>query len=199
MTTTYLSFALAVLLLIASPGPIVAMVIADARRAWPGLTIAGGVIAGQVLLICALAAIYTTLNFSVAVLNGGQVVGGLYLAWLGWQVLKPRAAPREQAALSRFGFWKTMGVGLSNPKDILFFLAFLPGFISPQLPFTHQACMLLLIWVGIDVSILVAYSLLARRLDRYARVRRLLDLAPGIVLLALGLLSFSLGAWHVFL
>ena len=35
MNATYLAFAAAITLLIASPGPVVALVIADARRSWP--------------------------------------------------------------------------------------------------------------------------------------------------------------------
>lgn len=198
MNATYLSFALAVLLLIASPGPIVAMVIADARRSWPAWTIAGGVVSAQVLLMCSLVAIYTTLHINPAVLNWGQILGGVYLAWLGGNALINSSADAVQTGGTAYGFWKTMGVGLSNPKDILFFLAFLPGFISPQEPFTVQAAALVLIWAAIDISILIAYSLLSRRLDRYRRIRRLLDCAPGIVLLGLGLLSFSLGVYRVF-
>jgi threonine/homoserine/homoserine lactone efflux protein len=198
MSATYLSFALAVLLLIASPGPIVAMVIADARRSWPAWTIAGGVVSAQVLLVCALVAIYTTLHINAAVLNWGQILGGVYLAWLGGNALINSTGESVQTGGTGYGFWKTMGVGLSNPKDILFFLAFLPGFISPNEPFTVQAAALILIWAAIDISILIAYSLLSRRLDRYRQVRRLLDCAPGIVLLALGLLSFSLGVYRVF-
>jgi len=198
MSATYLSFALAVLLLIASPGPIVAMVVADARRSWPAWTIAGGVVSAQVLLICALVAIYTTLHINAAVLNWGQILGGVYLAWLGGNALINSTGESVQTGGTGYGFWKTMGVGLSNPKDILFFLAFLPGFISPDEPFTVQAAALILIWAAIDISILIAYSLLSRRLDRYRQLRRLLDCAPGIVLLALGLLSFSLGVYRVF-
>ncbi len=41
MNATYLAFAAAVALLIASPGPVVALVVADARRAWPLWTILG--------------------------------------------------------------------------------------------------------------------------------------------------------------
>lgn len=197
MSTTYLSFALAVLLLIASPGPIVAMVVADARRAWPAWTIAGGVVSAQVLLVCALVAIYTTLHINAAVLNWGQILG--VSIWHGWGKCTGERFVRVGAVGEwSLRFLENHGVGLSNPKDILFFLAFLPGFISPHEPFTVQAMVLILIWAAIDISILIAYSLLSRRLDRYRRVRRLLDAAPGIVLLALGLLSFSLGVFRVF-
>ncbi|CAM5350745.1 Lysine transporter LysE OS=Stutzerimonas stutzeri OX=316 GN=CXK95_14445 PE=4 SV=1 [Stutzerimonas stutzeri] len=86
-----------------------------------------------------------------------------------------------------------MAVGLSNPKDILFFLAFLPGFILPTQPFAPQALTLIAIWAVIDLCVLLAYSLLSRRLAGTGLVQRLLDILPGYFLVALGLVSCSLG------
>src|SRR5690606_40642130 len=83
MTATYLAFAAAVALLIASPGPVVALVIADARRSWPLWTILGGVLSAQVLMIGALLMIYLALDLDPVILNWGQILGGLYLIWLG--------------------------------------------------------------------------------------------------------------------
>lgn len=193
MSATYLSFAVAVFLLIASPGPIVALVIADARRAWPAWTIVGGVISAQLLLVSALIAIYLTLDINPAVLDWGQVLGGMYLAWLGVKTLGSSSESIAVPPRDAHCFWRAMGVGLSNPKDILFFLAFLPGFILPSEPFTPQAVALIVIWAVIDISILITYSLLSRRMVTIRKAQRLLDLAPGYFLLAIGLLSFTLG------
>jgi len=135
MNATYLSFAGAVALLIASPGPIVALVIADARRAWPAWTIAGGVISAQLLLVLALIAIYMTLDINPAALNWGQVLGGVYLTWLGVKTLGRRSKLGAEAPRNAHGFWRAMGVGLSNPKDILFFLAL---FSHPNLSLHRQ-------------------------------------------------------------
>ncbi len=197
MSATYLSFAVAVVLLIASPGPIVALVIADARRAWPAWTIVGGVISAQLLLVSALIAIYLTLDINPAVLDWGQVLGGMYLTWLGVKTLGSSSESRAVPPRDAHCFWRAMGVGLSNPKDILFFLAFLPGFILPSAPFTPQAVALMVIWVVIDISILITYSLLSRRMVTIRKAQRLLDLAPGYFLLAIGLLSFTLGLGRI--
>jgi len=198
MTATYLAFAAAVALLIASPGPVVALVIADARRTWPLWTILGGVLSAQVLLICALLMIYLALDLDPAILNWGQVLGGLYLIWLGADSLcggndEAHAIQRTESNY----FWRAMAVGLSNPKDILFFLAFLPGFILPSQPFTTQAVALIIIWGVIDLSILLAYSLLSRQIASYRGVQRLLDLLPSVFLLGLGLISCLLGVSRI--
>ncbi|MEN2507235.1 LysE family translocator [Stutzerimonas stutzeri] len=194
MNATYLAFAAAITLLIASPGPVVALVIADARRSWPAWTILGGVLSAQILLVAALVLIYLALDLEPVILEWGQVIGGLYLIWLGADGLcggndeKPHL-PRSHVHY----FWRAMAVGLSNPKDILFFLAFLPGFILPAQPFAPQAATLIAIWALVDVSILITYSLAARRLASHPQLQQVLDLLPSFFLLALGLVSCGMG------
>ena len=194
MNATYLAFAAAVALLIASPGPVVALVIADARRSWPAWTILGGVLSAQMLLIAALMVIYLALDLKPVILEWGQVLGGLYLIWLGADGLcggggEAKELPRPQSHY----FWRAMAVGLSNPKDILFFLAFLPGFILQAQPFAPQALALIAIWALVDVSILITYSLVSRQLSSNDRLQGLLDLLPNFFLLALGLVSCGMG------
>ncbi len=194
MNATYLAFAAAVALLIASPGPVVALVIADARRHWPAWTILGGVLSAQVLLVAALGLIYLALDVDRLILEWGQVLGGLYLVWLGADGLCGGQVDRQEAERPQaHRFWRAMAVGLSNPKDILFFLAFLPGFILPAQPFVPQAAALIAIWALVDVSVLVTYSLAARHLASHARLQQLLDLLPSFFLLALGLVSCGMG------
>ncbi|WP_028240065.1 LysE family translocator [Stutzerimonas azotifigens] len=199
MITTYIAFAAAITLLIASPGPVVALVMSDSRRRWPGRTILGGVLSAQILLVTALVLIYLALDIDPAVLHAGQVLGGVYLAWLGYNALldeddgEMRIGERPNAY-----FWRALKVGLSNPKDILFFLAFLPSFILPVEPFFQQALTLLLIWGAIDLSILVCYSLLSRRVMASRFGRLALGHAPGYILIALGLLSCVSGLQRLF-
>ncbi|WP_120995551.1 LysE family translocator [Stutzerimonas urumqiensis] len=190
MITTYVAFAAAITLLIASPGPVVALVMNDSRRAWPGKTILGGVLSAQILLVSALLLIYLALDVDPQVLHVGQVIGGVYLAWLGFStLLSDEQDDRLNREQPNTYFWRALKVGLSNPKDILFFLAFLPSFILPIEPFFQQALTLLLIWGAIDLSILVGYSLLSRRVLATRFGRLILGQAPGYILIALGLLS----------
>ena len=195
MSATYLAFAGAVTLLIAAPGPVVALVIADARRGALWWTLLGGVLSAQVLMVGALVMIAMALQVHPGVLNWGQVLGGGYLLWLGLEAL--RAAPVSpgegtvQASVRRF--WRALAVGLSNPKDILFFLAFLPGFIRVGEPFMQQAVILLLIWVAIDLAVLLGYGVLFQRLAGHPQVDRWLRQLPGYVLIGFGGLALSVG------
>lgn len=193
MIAAYLSFAAAVAVLIASPGPVIALVLAEGRRTWPAWTIAGGVLSAQLLLVAALIAIYLALDISPSALNWGQVLGGFYLTLLGMKTLGGSSEQHDVRTRNAHSFWKAMGVGLSNPKDILFFLAFLPGFIQHSAPFAPQAITLLLIWATIDITILVAYSLVARRIAGSLVLSRLLDLLPGFVLVGIGMFSLTMG------
>jgi len=190
MTATYLTFAVTVFFLIASPGPIVTLVIADARHSWPGATIFGGVLSAQLLLLGTLLLIYTALDINPTLLDAGQVVGGLYLSWLGFSSLRSGTSELQtQIQGQRYFFWRALKVGLSNPKDILFFLAFLPSFIDSSGEFSTQALMLTMIWALIDITILLAYSALSRQLLSRGPLQNIMNYAPGIFLLGLGLLS----------
>lgn len=182
-------------MLIASPGPVVALVIAEARRGRLGWTILGGVLSAQVLMVTALVMIAMAVDIQPGVLDWGQVAGGGYLCWLGVDALRTSPdveAPRGgQPAVRQF--WKAFAVGLSNPKDILFFLAFLPAFIRIGEAFLPQAVALLLIWISIDLTILLGYGLLSRRLAGQATLNCWLRHLPGYVLLGFGGLSLLAG------
>lgn len=193
MTSIYFGFAAAVTVLIASPGPVVALVVADARQRWPLWTILGGVISALILLVAALLLIHLALGLEPFVLEWGQVLGGLYLIWLGASGLCGDGEGAPQQRSEAHYFRRALIVGLSNPKDILFFLAFLPAFILPTEPFAAQATMLIVIWVSIDLSILLAYSLLSRRLSGSQGMQKLLHILPNVCLLGLGLTSCAMG------
>jgi len=151
----------------------------------------------QLLLGSALMAIYVALDINPLALDWGQVLGGVYLIWLGIKTLGKSSKSGAENPRNAHGFWLAMGVGLSNPKDILFLLAFLPGFIFPSQPFFPQAVALIVIWGAIDIAVLITYSLLSRRMGAFKRAQRLLDLAPGYFLLGIGLLSFTLGLGRI--
>ncbi|MDQ7913024.1 LysE family transporter [Pseudomonas sp. 102515] len=189
--SAYLSFAITVFLLISSPGPIVALVVADGRHGFPWWTILGGLLSAQVLLLLALGLIHLAIGISPTLLLAGQILGGLYLLWLGIRLFK---APTDEPLNARRGsFGRALLVGLSNPKDILFLVAFLPAFISLQAPLAQQVPLLLAIWAAIDLLVLVAYGHLAGRMHRLTSLGRLIQRLPSFALCLIGLASVGLG------
>ncbi|SCK13398.1 LysE family translocator [Vogesella sp. LIG4] len=134
-----LAFLPAAVLITLSPGPDNLMVLS--------LGVARGRKSGMVFgLGCALGCLSHTLLAALGVsaliaatpwaLLGLKVLGGGYLVWLGWQALHSagsRLQPAQQGGAEpslRQLFGKGLVANAVNPKVILFFLAFLPQFIS---------------------------------------------------------------------
>ena len=89
-----------------------------------------------------------------------------------------REAPLREESVSsiiRRGFW----VNLLNPKSVVFFLAFLPQFIRPDMPLLPQYLVLIATVVGIDVVIMWGFFATVarpfRRLTATERGQRLLN------------------------
>ncbi|MCT7377784.1 LysE family translocator [Chelativorans salis] len=68
-----------------------------------------------------------------------KIFGAGYLVWLAWQAIRRGSAfsPETKAGAGRslFKNWATgLGINLLNPKIILFFMTFLPQFVSSSDP-----------------------------------------------------------------
>lgn len=167
LLTTY---ALTVMILILTPGPVVMLIIRTAaaqggRQALA--TIAGTNLASLLLIIFTVAILFGLVTISPIVLNIGGLIGCFYLSYLGVQGLKSETAPQEDKGRigGKNGFTPGLMIGLSNPKDILFFLAFFPQFIHVAPQITTGIITLTLIWIALDITILCLYVALVRRLS----------------------------------
>lgn len=163
------AFAIASLVLAATPGPgvlyIVTRALAQGRRA--GLASVAGVALGNLgnalaasLGLAALLAV-STLAFDIV-----KYAGAAYLLYLGIKALRappapttdaPRLAPPSPRVILRDGFF----VALLNPKTALFFAAFLPQFIDPALPAMTQSVLFAAAFVTIAACTDTAYVLAA--------------------------------------
>jgi len=167
---TLAAFALASLVLAATPGPgvvyIVTRTLAQGRRA--GLASIAGVALGNLgnatiasLGLAALLAI-SSLAFTLV-----KFAGAAYLVWLGIQALRardPRAvAPAAPPQAPRHGRILRDGVmvALLNPKTALFFAAFLPQFIDPAGSAIVQSVALGSLFVAIAASSDAVYVIAA--------------------------------------
>lgn len=194
MLSLYFTFAISITLLISSPGPVISLVISDSKHGWPTGTIWGGAISAFLLLAISLLVIHFALEIDENILDWGRVLGGGYLAYLGCAILRSKVEIKNAKSHHKDCFWRTMRVGLSNPKDILFFLAFLPSFILPEQSFSQQSFIFLGIWLMIDMTIMVAYAGLAKKLFSYQKSQMVLYYLPGVFMLLVGGISIYLGA-----
>jgi len=130
-------FCAAAFILIVTPGPNFFYVLtrgaAQGRRA--GLIAACGLGAG-VLIHTTLAAlgVAAVVRSSYVAFRVIKYGGSLYLVYLGVRALRDRPAaddsPRLLAASDARIFWQSIVASMTNPKTILFFLSFLPQFVT---------------------------------------------------------------------
>ena len=181
-------FAVATLIIAITPGPdmtlFVGRAIAEGRAA--GLACMLGAMSGIVLHTSLVA-----LGLSALIVASPQaflvlkVVGAGYLLWLAWQAIRhgsafsPEIGKRPARSLVRN--WATgLGINLLNPKIILFFMTFLPQFVSPDDPAAPGKLFflgLLFITLSLPVttSMVVAADRFAGLLRRSPRVTRVVD------------------------
>ncbi|HEV7912689.1 MAG TPA: LysE family translocator [Albitalea sp.] len=198
-------FLLAGLLLNLTPGPDMLFVAgssaAHGRRA--GVMAALGVGAG-----CGVHMLFATVGLSALLATSALAfelvkwLGAAYLVWIGVGMLRRTGATAPAPADATPGrvFWQGALTNALNPKVALFFLAFLPQFITPGV--SGQAAAFLLLGAlfnvgGTAVNVVVALlaSSVRDRLSRSGGAGRLgewLQRAAGALFIGLGLkLAFS--------
>eukprot|EP00903_Cladosiphon_okamuranus_P000868 g866.t1 len=138
-TETLLAFLAATALFAYMPGPALlytaAQTIARGRRA--GLLATAGIHIGCYVHVLAaafgLSAIFSAVPTLYMVL---KLVGGAYLVFLGVQMIRTRVAagpmPELPQKSTRRAFLDSVLVEVLNPKVAVFFIAFLPQFVSPE-------------------------------------------------------------------
>ena len=202
LETALAFFSVAVLLALA-PGPdnlFVLMQSATGGRR-TGFAVLSGLMIGVMLHTLAvalgLAAVFaaSTTAFTVLKLAGAAYL--LYLAWGAWRAPAMLAATGGSAAPTAPKPWSRLmlrGVvmNLTNPKVVLFFLAFLPQFADPARGAMAQQVMVLgLVFMLATFLVFGAVACFSGAfgalLQRSARARRLLNRVAGLVFLGLAL------------
>src|SRR6478752_9012489 len=134
----YLAFIAATVILMAIPGPNVALFVANSLAhgtRFGLLTVAATSSAVVVHLALTVAGATVALNVLAASFDWLRWVGVAYLVYLGiaaWLApLTDLAQTQPQAGSARLIFARGFLVGLTNPKTLLFYGAFFPQFITP--------------------------------------------------------------------
>ena len=196
---TFLLYLAAWSLVAASPGPAVMFSMSQAARHGMRGAAAGtgGILLGHVVcftfVALGLAALLSEMSGAMTVI---RIVGALYLMYLGARMLlaRPLATPDVTAAAPKpraQGGIVLQGllVQLTNPKNLMFVLAFLPQFISADRPLLPQLAIMLTVTVVIDGVALLAYAQIAARGARAlkgSRVVAWLERAFGAALIFFG-------------
>ncbi|MCF8199912.1 MAG: LysE family translocator [Sulfuritalea sp.] len=135
----YPSFIAAVIVFQIVPGPgTLAILNATARN---GVAAGFGAVLGTLLgdflfMVAAVAGLAAVLNANPMVFQGLQWFGAAYLCWIGLQLLRAPVgdeASRPEAVKSAAVYFRqACAVSLTNPKVVLFFVAFFPLFLRPD-------------------------------------------------------------------
>ena len=191
------AFLIAALVLAVTPGPsityVVARTVAGGRS--EGLASCIGTGIGGLLHVLA-AALGLSLLVAESALAFGllKYLGAAYLVYLGVRLLLRRDAALVLPGVKAQGAARALREGILvealNVKTALFFLAFLPQFVTPAMPLAPQLVLLGSVCVVLNTLADVAAVFAAQRLlssgpARAARAR-LLTRASGVTMMGLG-------------
>ncbi|HEY7645243.1 MAG TPA: LysE family translocator [Hyphomicrobiales bacterium] len=191
----YSAFVLACVALAITPGPNMALFIANSAAHGTGaafLTVLGSSFGLAIVVAAAALGMSSIMAFVAEWFNIIRWIGAAYLIWLG--ISRLRAAlkapdPLAAAPLPSRGKWFLQGTAasLSNPKVLLFLGAFFPQFIEPSAPIGPQLALLSVTFVAV-IGMVDCMTVLAFGSAREWMMGRRRSLAEGFsgVLLIFG-------------
>ena len=202
-----LAYIIAIVVLIGTPGPIVALVINAASRHGFGYalsTVLGSNLASLILLAAAALIVSGVIALEGNSLQWISLLGCGFIGWMAVQGLRTELTQKTQlAATSRTtarrhsGFFNGFFLGISNPKDIVFFVAFFPQFISVSSDFKVSLVLLTVLWMLVDFVILLSYAVLMGG-GFFQQHKRSISLLSSAFLLLIALLGiiYTLTGWN---
>ena len=191
----YPAFVLAILVFLAIPGPgNLALLVSTAKGGVRGgLASTLGIMAGdQVLIGLAVMGVAALLVAWPSVFFVVQWVGALYLALLGWKMIRtPQgAAPVLDIPAGQY-FRQSCLITLLNPKAIVFYMAFFPLFVDPEQPLSIRTFGVMALTVAAltlcyGIGLVVLAHRLSSRVRSHPWAARALNTAAGTLLIGFG-------------
>ena len=196
-----LSFALAMLVLAASPGPGVFATVARSLSCGfrPALAVVAGIILGDVIFllfaIFGLALLAQALGDFFIII---KLFGGGYLIWQGIKIFSSNTSlttAKTKVASSKSGsFLSGLFITLGNPKVILFYCGFLPTFVSLSTLTLIDFFIIITVITTVLVAVLGTYAWLAssaRQLLKTPHQMKWLNRTAGGVMITAGVVIAS--------
>lgn len=195
----WFAFAAASAIMLAIPGPTILLVVSYALghgRKTAFATVTGVALGDFTAMTASLFGLGALLATSAALFTTLKWIGGAYLIWLGIKLWRAPIVSGPLADNDNLPEEKSLKIFLHayvvtalNPKSIVFFVAFVPQFLNPALPFVNQmlvmeATFLVLATINASTYALAAHA--ARGLIRKASVQRAVNRTGGTLLIAAG-------------
>lgn len=202
----FVLFLAAAVVLAVTPGPgifyVLARTVAGGRREGVSSTL-GTLVGGLCHVVAAALGISAILSASAVAFRTVKYAGAAYLVWLGIRMIQsrnaempPQASASESGALRRGvaekgAFRQGIFTEALNPKTALFFLSFIPQFITPQLghvflQFIVLGAVSVTLNTSADLLVVLLAAPLERKLKSSARFRRGQRTASGVGMIGLG-------------
>lgn len=192
LLTTYI---LSIVLFLGTPGPVTILVVSASIRDGflAGLkTVMGTNTASLILIFISFIIIKGVFSISEIALNWLTLIGSLYLLYFSIGIIRDkvdiqRTIDENSNKITKNHFKDGFLIGISNPKDILFFIAFFPMFLSVY-PNSIGISMsiLVIIWIILDYSILSTYSFVFSKISNN-KIVNIINKLSGMILLLVAL------------
>ncbi|WP_284777453.1 LysE family translocator [Agrobacterium sp. lyk4-40-TYG-31] len=199
----WLAFVAASAVMLAIPGPTILLVISYALghgRKASSATVAGVALGDFTAMTASMLGLGALLATSAALFTVLKWVGAAYLIYLGIKLWRAPVGGEgaQEAATGKERpvkiFLHTYIVTALNPKSIIFFVAFLPQFLTPSLPFWPQVMIFEVTFLVLATCNAALYGLLAsaaRNSIRKPKVQRIVNRTGGSLLIGAGLLTMG--------
>ncbi|TPI66471.1 LysE family translocator [Mesorhizobium sp. B3-1-3] len=187
-TSTLIQFAIATVILAITPGPDMTLFVSrtlSQGRATGFASMAGaltGTLIHTTLVVVGISALIVASPMAFFVL---KIFGAGYLVFLAWQAVTKGSAfspeKRTGPQVSLFRSWAAgLGVNLLNPKIILFFMTFLPQFVSAHDPnasgkLFFLGMMFIMLSIPVTVPMVLAAEKFSAAMKASPRVTRVVD------------------------
>ncbi|AUU83918.1 LysE family translocator [Leclercia adecarboxylata] len=192
----FLALALAHFVALLSPGPdfFLLMGFAARHRLRGSAGLCVGIALGNGLYILLVIVGASALRQYTLLFNAIELLGGLYLLWIGWHLLHSRARTLklDNAEPERPGWRRQLLLGLGsavlNPKNALFYLALMTALLGPNVTLLQQSVSgiwmvtVVLAWDLAVVSFIALPAVQRRLSDHIWKMERV----AGMVLIAFG-------------
>jgi len=165
-----------------------------------GMKAVFGTLSGDLLyMLAAVLGLAAILSAYPGILAGAQWIGVAYLCWIGWRLLRASVIDQPTATASEQIGWaffrQALAVSLTNPKVIMFFMAFFPLFLSAEsTPVTLLRLMAHVTVISLlyQTGLVLVGNAAARRLSKWRYARLVATRLAGVALIGFGAkLAFS--------
>jgi threonine/homoserine/homoserine lactone efflux protein len=185
--TTMLNYSIACLVLFITPGPDMSLFLAK--------TLTGGRKAGIAAMLgactgCLLHTVLAALGLSVLIAASPmaftilKIVGAFYLLWLAYGAICQSSMLNISGNQTQDSFKKTfllgIGINLTNPKVVLFFITFLPVFVAADDPEARSklfflGCYFVAFCIPLAILMILGAERLVKTLKTRPKIMRVID------------------------